>query len=412
MTRGRGSSGPAGAGNVRAMPVVEADHQRAMRAVDRRAGRGRRSRRRASRFRAVWLDHQRHRRARADGPGSSSRRAKRSSRGFSCCPMPGLILAPYLLALRGRRARGARGRTKSYPDRASASCCLAGALLRATLLLRAPDLSDDVCRYLWDGRVAASASRPTRSRRTIRRCRGLAPELAGRVAHRDVAERLSARRARRFFASRSARRGRSSCGSVLFGRGRSLRRGARLRPPRDAGRVRGGALRLSSAAGDRERGAGTLDSLGVALLLACSSIARPRPARSVGHRFRAVGPGQVRLARGGDPPAAAAGRVGFWQRPRSPCGRRSGSPRRGRAPRPSGGLAHYATRWDFNSVLYTGAVAASRGSRSAANGRRRRFWRGRSASGIPPGRSVSSRTSIRPSSRGPCSASLWRSVSS
>src|SRR6266404_3574223 len=37
---------------------------------------------------------------------------------------------------------------------------LCGLIFRATLLIRAPDLSDDLIRYAWDGRVAASGHSP------------------------------------------------------------------------------------------------------------------------------------------------------------------------------------------------------------------------------------------------------------
>src|ERR1700686_3919866 len=57
-----------------------------------------------------------------------------------------LTAAPAALVFAGRASRR--------------SALLCGLLFRATLLLRSPDLSDDLLRYVWDGRVAAAGHSP------------------------------------------------------------------------------------------------------------------------------------------------------------------------------------------------------------------------------------------------------------
>ncbi len=60
-------------------------------------------------------------------------------------------------------------------------------LLRLLALPLAPSLSDDVHRYLWDGRVAASGANPYRLTPNDPELTGLRDDLWQRTAHRDVA---------------------------------------------------------------------------------------------------------------------------------------------------------------------------------------------------------------------------------
>ena len=93
-------------------------------------------------------------------------------------------LAPYLiLFLAGAALSLQAARILSG---SGAFLLLAGALLRATLLAREPALSDDVFRYLWDGRVSAAGISPYAFAPRDPAVSGLAPELAPKVAHREI----------------------------------------------------------------------------------------------------------------------------------------------------------------------------------------------------------------------------------
>jgi hypothetical protein len=63
---------------------------------------------------------------------------------------------------------------------------LCAAVFRLTLLFRAPDLSDDVYRYVWDGKVAAAGVSPYAFTPDDPRVAEMFPELRAQVAHRDL----------------------------------------------------------------------------------------------------------------------------------------------------------------------------------------------------------------------------------
>ena len=63
---------------------------------------------------------------------------------------------------------------------------LVAVVLRLSMLLVPPTLSDDVYRYVWDGRVAAQGLNPYRHAPESPRLAPLRDELWERVAHRDV----------------------------------------------------------------------------------------------------------------------------------------------------------------------------------------------------------------------------------
>ncbi|MGH9369657.1 MAG: glycosyltransferase 87 family protein [Thermoanaerobaculia bacterium] len=227
---------------------------------------------------------------------------------------------------------------------------LCAALFRATLLWRAPDLSDDIHRYLWDARVASSGISPWARAPEDPVLEGLDPALSARVAHREI------RTVYPPVAEAAFRAG--SLG------GESLPALKALFVAADVAIVWLLARRGSGAAAAlyafhplpvlEVAGQGHLDPLGVALLLASLAFLSARRPLSAGVSFAlsvltkyvslaAVIPiaraGRWRLVLSG---AAVAAAVWFL------------SARGGASP--AGGLAEYAGRWEFNSALYPTAV--------------------------------------------------------
>ena len=101
----------------------------------------------------------------------------RPSARDSLVPYLLLFLAGSLVAIEAARSLSASGR---------GFLLLSGALLRATLLWRQPDLSDDVYRYLWDGRVARAGISPYADTPDDPALSNVDPALRARVAHRDM----------------------------------------------------------------------------------------------------------------------------------------------------------------------------------------------------------------------------------
>jgi Glycosyltransferase family 87 len=231
---------------------------------------------------------------------------------------------------------------------------LSAALFRATLLLRAPDLSDDIHRYLWDARVAAAGISPWAYAPDDPAVAGLEPVLRSRVAHREVrtvyppvaeaAFRVGSlggvrpRQLKALFAAADvaivwllARRG-SGFAAALYA----------FHP-----------LPVLEGAGQ-----GHLDALGIALLLASLSFlgARRRVFAGVSYALSALTK-YVPLAA-----ALPLLRRGGWRLALSGAGVVSAvwllSARGGVSP--AGGLFDYASRWEFNSVLYPAAAGVMR----------------------------------------------------
>src|SRR5262249_4870269 len=137
---------------VAAMPVIEDDHQNPVRAVGReeREDRVVEDQRRDLRgftrhgISNRWL-------LLAAGQAVAVGLLLRPPARDSLVPYLLLFLAGSLVAIHAARSLSAsRG----------GFLLLCGGLLRATLLWRQPDLSDDVYRYLWDGRVARAGISP------------------------------------------------------------------------------------------------------------------------------------------------------------------------------------------------------------------------------------------------------------
>lgn len=223
---------------------------------------------------------------------------------------------------------------------------LCACLFRLTLLFRPPDLSDDLARYLWDARVAAAGVSPWAHAPADPAVAGIAPDLRARVAHPDV------RTVYPPFAQAVFRLGSAGGESpwllkALFASADVavvwllLRLGA------------GWAAALYAfhpLAVTESAGQGHVDSVGIALLVASVAFLGSKRRALAGLAFAAsVLTKYVPLVavlpllrRGGWRflLAFAVGASSLWL---SAAAR--GAP-------PTGGLAEYARRWEFNSVLY------------------------------------------------------------
>ncbi len=240
---------------------------------------------------------------------------------------------------------------------------LCGAVLRLTLLAGSSGLSDDVRRYEWDARVGAAGISPYALAPADPALAGVAPALRARLAHADV------RTVYPPVAQAAFRAG------LLLGGERGIRAVfaagdlaivALLVAMGGPGAASAAALyAFHPLAVTASAGEGHLDSLGVALLLACLVLAaRDRRARAgvafalsaltkyvpLAAAIPLVRRGRLALASA----AVATGGV-LWL----------GATRGGVTP--VGGLGDYATRWEFNSVAYP--ALASLFERAGAAGR-------------------------------------------
>jgi hypothetical protein len=262
-------------------------------------------------------------------------------------------LAPYLLLFLAGAAISlvaARILSASRPG----FLLLCAAVLRATLVARAPDLSDDVFRYLWDGRLAARGISPYAFAPEDPALARVAPALASRVAHRDALTVYPpvAQAAFRIFGS-----GGHLLAWKSFVAAADLSVVALLASSGAPGAGFAAALYAFHPLPVTETaGEGHVDCLGVALLLASlSHLARGRRALAGVAFSISVLTKYVSLA--AVVPLFRKGRCKFlaafalfasilW----------FGAGRYGASP--AAGLGGYATRWDFNSPLYGTAVRA------------------------------------------------------
>jgi hypothetical protein len=257
-----------------------------------------------------------------------------------------LFLAGSLLSLFAARSlSGSRGRVLLF----------CAAAFRLTLFFRAPDLSEDVFRYLWDGRVAAAGTSPY----------AFAPADAPEDLFPDLLRRLAYPEYRTVYppvAQAAFRVAASVPGSgvlatkALFALA-DVAVVALLLSSGGAGARFGAALYAFHPLPVTEvAGQGHVDSLGVALLLASVVyVSRRRPVVG-GIAFAAAAlvkyvplAATLPLLRRGKVwfagAALVAGAVAWSLAARGGVS-------------PAVGLPPYATRWEFNSVLYPAVAAA------------------------------------------------------
>lgn len=230
---------------------------------------------------------------------------------------------------------------------------LCGAAFRLTLLFRPPDLSEDVWRYLWDGRVARAGVSPWAWPPDDPRLANLAPALSARVAHREIrtvyppAAEAIFRAAgigdhpfflKSLFAA-------ADLGVVAMLAGAGLPGGAFA-----AALYAFHPLPVTETAGQ-----GHVDAVGVALLVAALLHVQGGRRGAAGlalglsamTKYVSAAAALPLLKRGGWRTllAAAAAGAALW----------AGASRGGVSP--TGGLDQYATRWEFNSVAYPAVFA-------------------------------------------------------
>ena len=220
-----------------------------------------------------------------------------------------------------------------------------------TLVARPPVMSDDVYRYLWDGRVAAAGISPYALPPDDPALAGIAPELARRVAHRDVVTVYPP-------AAQAAFRVFGASGHLLawkiFAAAADLSIVAILWSGAPGGAFAAALYAFHPLPVTEAAGEGHLDSLGVVLLLASLAyLARQRRARagiafamSVLTKYVSLA-AAIPLLRRGRLKFLAAGALCaavLWLAASRP------------GISPVGGLGQYATRWDFNSPIYAAAV--------------------------------------------------------
>jgi hypothetical protein len=227
---------------------------------------------------------------------------------------------------------------------------LCAAALRLTVLFRAPDLSEDVWRYLWDARVGRSGVSPWALAPDDPALATLAPELKARVAHRDIRSvyppaaqavfRVAGFQDRPWILKAVFAAADVGVVALL----------ARAAPPGVLGWSAAALYAFHPLPVTETAGQGHVDSLGVALLVAAVVNAGSRRriaagvalALSVMTKYVSGAAALPLLRRGGWRTVLAAAGVAaaLWV-----AATRGGVS-------PAGGMDQYATRWEFNSVLY------------------------------------------------------------
>jgi alpha-1,6-mannosyltransferase len=228
---------------------------------------------------------------------------------------------------------------------------LCAALFRATLLPRAPDLSDDLFRYLWDARVARSGLSPYAAPPADPALARLAPELRARVSHPELRTVYPpvAQAAFRVFG------GGGGLALKAFFSAADVAVVMLLWRPGPGGAFAAALYAFHPLPVTETAGQGHLDSLGVALLLASLAyLGRGRGVLS-GAAFAAsaltkwvtVAALPALARRGGVRflAAAAAAFIAIWL----PAAKDAS---------PFGDFSQYALRWDSNSLIYPAVFAA------------------------------------------------------
>ncbi len=262
-----------------------------------------------------------------------------------------LFLAGALLSIFAARSLSASG---------VGFLLLCATAFRVTLLFRAPDLSDDVYRYAWDGKVASTGRSPYSFAPDDPRVADLFPELRARVSHRELRTVYPPMAQAVFRVAASAPGAGVLPMKVIFGAA-DVAIVALLFAGGGAGAGFGAALyAFHPLAVTESAGQGHLDSMGVALLLAALIYLQRRRDVPAGLAYAGAVLAKyvplvalLPLARRGGWKFLAAALVtaatlwGLATRDRDS---------------PVGSLSHYATRWEFNSLLYpalSGAIESA-----------------------------------------------------
>lgn len=259
---------------------------------------------------------------------------------------------PAYLALMGAGAAIALLAARSLSAARPWVVVVCGAALRATLLLGAPDLSDDAARYAWDGRVSAAGISPYAYAPADRSLDAIAREIP-RPPHAEV-RTVYPPVAQAVFRAAAWARGRET----LALRAAFAAADAAVVPliyalGGPAAAWAGALYAFHPLAITESARQGHLDSLGVLLLLASIVyLVRGRRVRggvafalSVLTKWVPLAAALPLLRRGRSAFAAAAGATAValgalaW-----------------RGASPAGGLGLYAQRWEFNSLLYPALV--------------------------------------------------------
>lgn len=274
--------------------------------------------------------------------------------GFLFVPDARVRLVPYLL-LFAAGSLVALAAARSLSGSRLRFLLVCGALFRATLLARSPDLSDDVYRYAWDGRVAAAGVSPYAFAPDDPAVARIAPDLRSRVGHRDVLTVYPP------VAQAAFRAGAFAAPWEVLGL-KALFALADLAVVALLYRLGGPSAGFASALYafhplpiTEGAGQGHLDALGVALLLASLMYLWGGRRASAGAAF-AFSVLTKYVSAAGVLPVLRRGRLAAGAGFLVAAGAIWLAASRGGVS-PVGGLHNYATRWDFNSVLYQAAVA-------------------------------------------------------
>jgi hypothetical protein len=218
------------------------------------------------------------------------------------------------------------------------------------MLLHKPDLSADVYRYVWDGKVAATGRSPYAFAPDDPQVSELFPELRARLAHREFRTVYPPVAQATFRAAAEA----PGAGVLAM---KAILAAADLVIVALLFASGGGGARFGATlyafhplAVTESAGQGHVDSLGVALLLAAViHLGRRRPLAAGAAFAASVLTKYVPLA--GVLPLAKRGGWKFVAATLAIGGAIWGLAASGGAP-PAGALGDYATRWEFNSLLY------------------------------------------------------------
>jgi alpha-1,6-mannosyltransferase len=274
--------------------------------------------------------------------------------GFVLLPDAKRHLAGYLLLfLAGSLLSLVAARSLSASPRRVLLLCAAA--FRLTLLFRPPDLSEDVFRYLWDGRVSGSGRSPYAAAPSAA-SEDFFPELRRRLAYPDF-RTIYPPVAQAAFRVVAAIPGAGVVGLKVLFAAADVAVVALLLASGGAGARFGAVLYAFHPLPVTETaGQGHLDSVGVALLLTALVYASRNRRVLSGFAF-AVSvlvkyvpiAALLPLARKGKLrffAAALVAAAAVWV-----LAARAG-------PSPAVGLGPYATRWEFNSLLYPAVSAA------------------------------------------------------